>query len=127
MSSRPVPAPPAVAVADHPSAGPRDRVLDRLLSKQPLHDLSLVGADLREIDFQGASLARLDLRRANLQGAGFRGVDAAEIQLESADLTGASFEGADLTRANLSLPQPCFDLDARDLGRDGHRPGPHPQ
>ncbi len=99
MSSRPA---PSVAAADHPSAGPRDKVLDRLLNKQPLHDLALVGADLREIDFQGASLSRLDLRRANLQGAGFRGVDAVEVQLESADLTGASFEGADLTRANLT-------------------------
>jgi uncharacterized protein YjbI with pentapeptide repeats len=98
----PVLTPPAAAVVDHPSAGPRDKVLERLLNKQPLHDLSLVDADLRDIDFQGASLSRLDLRRANLQGAGFRGVDAVEVQLESADLTGACFDGADLTRANLT-------------------------
>ena len=99
------PPPPSAAspiVADLPSAGLRDKVLDRLLEKQPLHGLSLVGADLREIDFQGVSLARLDLRRANLQRANLRGVDATEIQLESADLSEASLEGADFTRGNLA-------------------------
>jgi uncharacterized protein YjbI with pentapeptide repeats len=97
------PPPPAASIAsDLPSAGVRDKVLDRLLDKQPLHGLSLVGADLREIDFQGASLARLDLRRANLQRSNLRGVDATEVQLESADLSDAALEGADLTRANLA-------------------------
>lgn len=93
----PVKAPPA----EEP-ASLRDQVLARLQTGQPLQGLSLVAADLHEIDFKSASLSGLDLRRANLRSANLAGVQAAEIQLESADLAEANLDDADLNRANLS-------------------------
>jgi uncharacterized protein YjbI with pentapeptide repeats len=80
----------------------RDQVLARLQTGQSLQGLSLVAADLHELDFKATSLSGLDLRRSNLRRANLSDVQAAETQLESADLTEANLEGADLNRANLS-------------------------
>jgi hypothetical protein len=57
-----------------------------------LHDMGLMGADLRGADLRGA-----DLRRAVLLNADLTGAD-----LTGADLTGATLCGADLTGADLT-------------------------
>lgn len=104
-------APSALSPVDEASTTPptveaplnlRDQILARLHERASLQGLTLGGADLRDFDFTGASLAGLDLRRSNLQRAILVGVRAADAQFESADLTEANLERADLSRANLA-------------------------
>jgi hypothetical protein len=59
--------------------------------KEAIKNISLEGADLREVD----------LRRANLEGADLRGADLRQAYLRYADLGGADLRGAYLRWADL--------------------------
>lgn len=128
----PVPAPLPIT----PMSGPEIRavVLERIREKKRIDKLSLRGADLHDIDFEGASLRGVDLQGATLRGANLTSVDLTGARLSGADLTqadltcasllrvtgegvkfaAARMEGADLRRAR--LPQAIFDdADMRDV------------
>ncbi len=120
VDARPLPSIASPVFAEAPtkikgvdeSASLRAQIVARLKAGEPLQGLSLVDADLHEIDFKGASLSRLDLRRSNLVRANLSGVQAAETQFEGANFSEANLANADLTRANLSrttVTKACFD------------------
>jgi tetratricopeptide (TPR) repeat protein len=62
--------------------------------KATLDRASLRQADLREVDFRGASLVLADLREADLRGCRLAGAD-----LSGANLAGARLDGVDLSGA----------------------------
>jgi uncharacterized protein YjbI with pentapeptide repeats len=71
-----------------------------------LPEMSMIDADLRDIDFRGANLQGVLLDKAKLQGVDLRGADlqAASLQeaeLQGADLRGANLQGSNLNKANL--------------------------
>ncbi len=71
-----------------------------------LPEMSMIDADLRDIDFRGANLQGVLLDKAKLQGVDLRGADlqAASLkgaELQGADLRGANLQGSNLNKANL--------------------------
>jgi len=67
----------------------------------PEPTVSLVGADLRQISFNGPLYNTMNFVRADLRDAHFRGADITAT-FESADLRGADFSGATFTDARFS-------------------------
>jgi uncharacterized protein YjbI with pentapeptide repeats len=111
-----------------PGSPLRAAVLARLRAKESLHDLNLVGADLRELDFTGVQLSRINLKGATLSRCRFENARLVETQLGDADLTEANLAGADLSQADLGraqLGRARFDgatlVDAKLTG--AHGPG----
>jgi len=76
-----------------------------------LDSAMLKGADLRDVDLQGAIMSNADLRDADLRGADMRGTNLqnailrstnlCDVDMRGADLEGANVQGADLQGANL--------------------------
>jgi uncharacterized protein YjbI with pentapeptide repeats len=75
-------------------------VMGLLAKDRPL--LSLVGADLRDVDGRGAPLEGIDLRGTNLSGANLSKANLSEAVLSEALLEGVSLFEANLIGANLS-------------------------
>lgn len=95
----------------------------RIANGEPLSNLDLRGADLRDLDlgaqcFDGTDLRRALLARARLEGASLREAILAGADLTDARCNGAMFDGADLTDA--VLDGASFEgarLDATELAR----------
>ena len=64
-------------------------------------------ADLRGVNFQGASLFTANLRGVNFQGASLFAVDLYGAELCEANLQGVNFQGASLFTANLRGANLC--------------------
>jgi uncharacterized protein YjbI with pentapeptide repeats len=74
-------------------------------------DLRHISADLREADFKGASLARVDLSWTDLRKVDFANATLVQADLSQADLRGANLANADMSSAKLSRA----DLSNADL------------
>ncbi|WP_170319484.1 DUF2169 domain-containing protein [Polyangium spumosum] len=92
---------PAPAVEE---TGIRATIVARLRAgeRNPLHGLSVTGADLSKLDLAGANLSGHDLGGANFTGANLEGARLSDARLVDADLDGANLKGADLKGADLS-------------------------
>jgi uncharacterized protein YjbI with pentapeptide repeats len=62
---------------------------------------NLSGADLADVNLQGAKLQGANLQNADLAGANLAGADLAGANLQDASLSGADLAGADLAGANV--------------------------
>ena len=81
-----------------------------------LHDMGLMGADLRGADLRGADLRRAVLLNADLTGADLTGADLRHAVLSRVDLSDADLRGANLTGADLTGATLCgADLTGADL------------
>ncbi len=95
----PAPSPPP---AEPAPTGIRATLLARIAAREPVLDLALAGADLRDLDLTDALLTRVDLTDADLRGCKLAGARLAGAKLGGADLTGVDLTGADLTDAILT-------------------------
>ena len=89
--------------ADNPDIAPS-------LCQAYLFDCDLSGADLSNVNFNGACLVEANLKNANLSQANLKdaylnGANLSGANLEAAELSCANFSGANLTNANLSKAQ----------------------
>lgn len=92
---------------DAPPADLRAFVIARVAAGEPLGDLDLRGADLRDLDLSKQTLAGSDLTGARLDRAILAGADLGGARLERASFVGAAMpasklDGADLTGSDLS-------------------------
>ncbi len=71
------------------------------LLKADLRITNLQGADLRGADLRGADLRGANLEKADLQGANLRGADLQNANLEKVNLINAEIRWTDLRRADL--------------------------
>lgn len=72
-----------------------------LLERLDLRYLNLGGANLYEVDLQGANLETFSLEGAYMAGANLRGVNLSNAYLPGVNLFGADLSGADLSKNQL--------------------------
>lgn len=87
---------------DEVNQGRRSDLAAHLAAGDVPRDMDLLGADLRGMDFQGATLRRVYLVGANLEGVSFRDCDLTGSVLAFANCKGCDFTGATMARAGLS-------------------------
>jgi hypothetical protein len=85
------------AKATTPSA-PTGAHLD--LRNQDVHDVSFAERNLRNSDFSGATLRRVDLSEADLSESDLRNAVLDEVDLSGVDLCGVDLRGTNLRKAN---------------------------
>jgi uncharacterized protein YjbI with pentapeptide repeats len=111
------PEPPAVpdvkpAAVSEPDLSEREGVIAALERGDDFDGASLAGVDLSDLDFSGRSMKGAMLQGCDLSRSLFDGCDLSEAQLGGANLSSASFKVATLDEADLSgcvAEEACFD------------------